>query len=80
MIGKLAGSVFGMTVRIAHSPEEWSACLALCRAAGGIDVGAATRSDYDLVINEKAGLVLVNPRGGEEIIRRLLEAIPQEPA
>lgn len=74
---KAFGSVFGMTVRVADSPEEWARYVGAARAAGAVDVGDATRTDYDCVIDPRLGLMLVRP--GSDAMEIIRHAIPELP-
>jgi hypothetical protein len=73
LVGRPIGSVFGMTVRTADSRAEWDRYVAACRAAGGVDIGEATRTDYDIVIDEAHGIVLVNPSKEFEVMQRFMD-------
>lgn len=77
MIGGL-GSVFGFTVRVAR-PNEWTFLVAAARAAGGVEIGEATRTDYDIVFNERAGIMFINPAKEAEIMDRLRAVCQEEP-
>ena len=69
------GTVFGMQVRIADSPEEWARYLALAKEAAALEVGRPD-GEHDIVIHSSESLVIVNPSRGEEIMARLRAAIP----
>ncbi len=78
MLKGAVGSVFGMTVRAANSDAEWDQLVKAARAAGGVDIGEATRTDYDIVINDRAGVILINPRKEAEVMERLRAALDRE--
>ena len=68
------GSVFGMRVQVAASPEEWARYVEVARDAGGVEADEATRTDYDIVIDAPHGIVLVNPNKAQEILARIRSA------
>ena len=76
MVGAFGKSLFGIDVVVAQ-PVEWARLVEDAKAAGGVDVGNAERTDYDIVFDEKAQVMFVNPRGAEEIMARLRAAVPE---
>lgn len=72
----IIGDVFGMKVRVADSAVEFSALCKAARDAGAEEVGATERTDLDIVIDERRGLIVCR---SDEVMQRLLDAIPENP-
>lgn len=73
----LLASLFGMQVRVA-APVEWAKLVQAARAAGAVEVGNATKVDYDIVFDEKAGVMFINPEKEEEVLQRFRDLIMGE--
>jgi len=71
-------NLFGMEIVVAGE-VEWAKIVAEAKAAGGVEIGDATRDDYEIVFNEKAGIMFINPAKGAEIMARIRAAIPEAP-
>ena len=74
------GSLFGIKVQVA-GPILWPVLCDAARAAGAVELGAATASDeeYEIVLDEKAGILWLNPNKSSEIMERLRAAIAPAP-
>jgi len=67
--------VFGMRIVVA-TPEEWETAVAKAKETGAIEVNDAAeqRTEHDIVINERAGMILVNPKREREVMAALTAA------
>jgi len=67
-------TVFGMRVVVA-TPKGWETAVAKAKEMGAIEVNDAAeqRTEYHIVIDERAGVILVNPKREHEVMAALTE-------
>lgn len=70
-------NVFGMDVRVAGE-LEWAQLVKEMQDAGAVEIGNSERTEHDIIIDDKARVIFVNPARGEEILQRLRAATTEE--